>query len=195
MDTPATFENEDTLWDEFPYDPYTPAGIVSTAHPGDRRIVGRTPTGDVVCVTDLPRHFCLDDEPGSLTHTMQFFTTPRTYLEWLTETCRRTRFTDRAPDDPQQRFTIALGATLAGLEWDLDGNILVEPPAPLPFGAPRRRDEFVIAPVDFTTWTLRHRDGSILTSEERGEILDRNLWDIAYDDGVISFITEIPTTG
>lgn len=190
-----TFDHEDGLWDEFPYDPYIPpVSVPSKAHPGDRRVVGRDAVGNVVCVTDFPRHFSLDDRPHNLTHPMQFFTTPRTYLDWMSETCRRTRFVDGpALSNPRQRFAVARQATLTGLEWDFDGNILVRPPAPFPLFTPRRKDDYVVEPVNFDDWRIHRRDGAGLAEGELEDLLDRNLWDVAFDDGAIVFITEVRT--
>ncbi|MEH0110211.1 hypothetical protein V6N00_10910 [Tersicoccus sp. MR15.9] len=190
MDPAVTFEKEDGLWAQFPYSPYVPAGIPSTADPGDRRVVGRTSDGAVVCVTDFPRYFSLDDSPSALNHPLQFFPTARTYLDWLAETCRRTRFPaglDSA--DPARRFDLALQAMLFGLECDLDGLIQVHPLAVVPFGIPRRKEEFAFRPVDVDTWEVLDADGRVLSPEEREAVLDRGLWDVA-SGGNLRFITE-----
>jgi hypothetical protein len=189
----VVFAQEDALWDEFPFAPHVPAGHPGAAHPGDRRVIGRL-GGDPVSITDLPAHWNTIADGPSYAHPQQHFATARDYLEWILETARRTRFLGagaRWPADEQ--MAVALDATRAGLEWDLDGNVIVEPHS-LPLGSDWRRQNYRLEIALDGTWSVHDLDaGRNLDYQEAAAALASQLYDVAAPSYLFDVQVVIPS--
>ncbi len=192
---------EDALFEEVPYRPWvSPLGAVpvGVSH-GDRRVVGRV--GDeLVSVTDLPPHIVHRSEPGAL-HAYQWFERGRDFLDWVQNTAAGTRFFGQALDwDDVTKRQAAAQAVRIGLEWDSEGNILVQPPPGYrrPIGARRTKRFRLAPPAAGNAWDVNAADepsSEPLVGPGLSAVLDLPLHDVCCPGDPFTFEVELPPDG
>jgi len=182
QDRGIEYSMTDEYWDQFAYAPYArpnlPDGTAMQTSHGDRRVVGFQ-HDQLTCVTDLPEHYALPHEIRAF----QWFTSAGDFVHWIVETCRRTRFTAVAVEwSDSERFECALAATLFGLEWDLDGNVLVDNPQASVSDRRKPSPPYLLVMDSFSSWRILDATGRSLREDEIIDLLPMQLFDIASDD-------------